>query len=164
MKTRLTFYIVSLFISAISFAQTSENSKISQLIVGGNHNFQLVGEDSKTLIDSLFAHYPKTKRKGYVWKFKNVEIPELDNSFTFQVHQGLYGEEVNNGCDTTKCKNGFYFTTFVSEKYKQHRLANKKATEQDAILIYVKNGRKYGASTKEDAEFVKAFLLAILES
>lgn len=131
------------------------------LFIGGNQNFQIVGEDSKKLVDSLFAHYPKTNRKGYIWKFKNVAIPGIEEPVTLQVHQGLYGEHVEHSEDSTKCKNGHYFTTFTSEKYKQQRLANKKPNEQDAITIYIKEGRKYGISDVEDAKIAKAFLLAL---
>ena len=164
MKKTLILYISSLLISITSFAQTGDECKISQLIVGGNHSFQIVGNDSKPFIDSLFSHYPKTKRKGYIWKFKNVHIPGLEEPVTLQVHQGLHGEEVRNECDSSKCKDGFYFTTFTSEKYKQYRLENKKPNEKDAITIYVREGRNYGVSNSKDAEIVKAFLLAIYES
>lgn len=142
------------------FGQTAdEDPQFRRLVVAGNYNFQIVGDDSDVLIDSLFAKFPKTKRKGYIWKFKNVEIPGIDEALTFQVHQGLYGEER----DTTKCSNGHYFTTFTNEKYKQQRLANQTPYEQGAITIYLKRGRQYGVDTCEEADLVKAFLLSLYE-
>lgn len=164
MKKALIFYISFLIISGSSFAQNSENCSMHHLIIGGNHNFQIVGEDSKTFIDSLFAHYPKTKRKGYIWKFKNVAVPGIEEPVTLQVHQGLYGEHLEHAKDSTKCKNGHYFTTFTSERYKQQRLDNKKSNEQDAVTIYIKEGRNYGISNVEDAKIVKAFLISFYES
>ncbi|GEM_PF-5459384 len=164
MKKIFILSVFFCFVSLTSKAQTSEGYNMFQFIVGGNHSLQIVGDDSKSFVDSLFANYPKTKRKGYIWKFKNVVIPGLEDPVTLQVHQGLYGEDVINENDSNKCKNGFYFTTFTSEKYKQYRLENKKPTEQDAITIYIREGRNYGLSNKEDAEIVEAFLQAMYES
>lgn len=164
MGKALILFSATLLMVTNSFAQDSTSLKITNMKVGGNYNFQIVGEESIPFIDSLFSQYPDTKRKGYIWKFKNVAIPGLDNPVTLQVHQGLHGEDVNSANDSTKCGKSSYFTTFTSEKYKQQRLGNKKQTEQDAILIYVKKRRKFAVSNSEDAKLIKAYLLSLYNS
>ena len=39
-----------------------------------------------------------------------------------------------------------------------------KETEENAILIYIKEGKQYGISTREEAEIVEAFIFALYES
>jgi len=163
MKRKLTLYIASLLISVTLFAQENEDCTISQFVVGGKYNLQIIGDDANPFVDALVAHYPDSKRKGYYWKFKNIEIPGIDKPLTFEVRQGLFGQEQTDAGDGGQFQSSFYFATFTSEACKQDRLANRKPTEQDAISIYVKNGRNYGVS-QEDAEIVRRFLLAIYRS
>ncbi len=163
MKKTLTLYFLFLFISITSTAQTSNDFEVHKFMVGGSHNFQIVGESSNDFADSLFAHFPKTKRKGYIWKFKNVTIPGIETPITFKVHQGLYGEYTSEN-DSENCRGGHYFTTFTSEKYKQRRLSNKKSTEQFALTIYLKNGRNFAVTDSKEADIIKAFLLDLYKS
>lgn len=144
--------ILTLLTTFTSFSQTSDECNITHLIAGGGRNFQIIGDDSGKMIDSLFTNLPDTKRKGYVWKFKRIYIPGIDQSLTFQVHQGIAGSEENGRG---------YFNTFVSEKYKNERLARKKDTEKPAIIIYVKHGRNHIIKTEEEAKIVKDYLLLI---
>ncbi len=135
------------------------------MIVRGSRDFQIVGQASFTMIDALFTAFPKTKKKGYIWKFKQVNVPGLDAPVTFQVHQGLYGTNSNEAADSTsKCKGGFYFNTFTSEKYKEIRLNQNRPNEQPAILIYVKRGRNFAIGTKEEAELIKTYLETIYKT
>ena len=164
MKKTLILCIFTLFVLTSSFSQTSEDCTISQLVINGKHNFQVIGNDVNPFIDSLFSHYPKTKRKGYIWKFKKISISGLEDPITLHVHQGIYGRTAQNESDSTKCNGGFYFTTFTSKKYRRYRLDNLKENEQKAINIYIKKGRKYGISNEEDVKIIKLFLLAIYES
>lgn len=164
MKQKFILYIASMLISATAFAQAVEDCTISKFVVAGKYNFQIIGDDASPFVDALVAHYPDSKRKGYFWKFKNIEIPGIDKPLTFEVRQGLFGEEVYDESDGTKCQNGFYFATFTSEACKQDRIANRKPTEQDAISIHVKNGRNYGLSSQEEAEIVRQFLLSLYRS
>ena len=52
----------------------------------------------------------------------------------------------------------------MNEKYKKERLIKMKETEENAILIYIKEGKQYGISTREEAEIVEAFIFALYES
>ena len=144
-------------------AQNTNINKVNQLVTGGGHNFEVIGIESYAFIDSLFSHFPQTKRKGYIWKFKNVHVPGIENPVTLQVHQGLSGGSVNNNVDTTICKPGSYFNTFTSEKYKQKRLSQSPASESPAILIYIKRGRNYVVSSKSESELIRNYLLSIYE-
>jgi hypothetical protein len=152
MKKIMILFALTFFTSHSSFSQNSEKSNLTCLIAGGGKNFQMIGNESNTMIDSLFTNLPKTKRKGYIWKFKNVQIPGLDSPVTFQVHQGLSGKG-NKG--------NVYFTTFTSEKYKKDRLAQNIDSEEPAIIIYVKRGRKHILKTEEEVKNVKQYLLLI---
>ena len=144
-------------------AQNSNPNKVHQLVTGGGHNFKVIGIESYAFIDSLFSHFPQTKRKGYIWKFKNVHIPGIENPVTLQVHQGLSGGAVRNDIDTTICKPGSYFNTFTSEKYKQKRLSQSPASESPAILIYIKRGRNYVVSSKSEVELIRNYLSSIYQ-
>ena len=87
MKTTIILLSLALLSYKQCFAQKSEGIRISQFIEGGNRSFQIIGAESNSFADSLFAYFQKTKRKGYIWKFKKVEIPGLDTPFTLQVYQ-----------------------------------------------------------------------------
>lgn len=152
MKKLLLLFTLVLFTDYSSFSQTSDECNITYLIAGGGRNFQVIGNESYRMIDSLFANHPKTKMKGYVWKFKSIHVPGIDYPVTFQVHQGLSGKEGNGKG---------YFNTFVSEKYKKERLAQKKDVEKPAIIIYVKQGRNHVLKTDEEAKIVKEYLFSI---
>lgn len=150
-KTKILFALAFLT-SYNTFSQTSDECNITYLITGGGRNFQIIGEESEKMIDSLFANLPGTKRKGYVWKFKRIHIPGIDQPVTIQVHQGLSGKGENGSG---------YFNTFTSEKYKTERLSRKKETDKPAIIIYVKHGRNHILKTEEEAKIVKEYLLSI---
>jgi hypothetical protein len=152
MKKIMILFALTFFTCSSSFSQNSIENSLSYLIAGGGRNFQIIGNESSSMIDSLFAKLPNTKRKGYVWKFKNIQIPGLDYPVTFQVHKGLAGKDENGRG---------YFNTFKSEKYKTERLSRKKETEKYAIIIYVKQGRNHILKTEEDAKIVKDYLLMI---
>lgn len=152
MKKSMLLIALTLCTSFSSFSQNSEEINLTYLIAGGGLNFQMTGNESSIMIDSLFANFPNTKRKGYVWKFKNIQIQGLDYPVTFQVHQGLSGEEGDGSG---------YFNTFTSEKYKTERLSRKIETEKVAIIIYVKKGRNHILKTEEEAKIVKEYLLSI---
>lgn len=160
MKSTLIFLFSFLYLLNAQ-AQVSQTSEITTAVSAGKHHFQIVGEHSNVFIDSLFANFPKTKRKGYVWRFKNIEIEGLDGSVTLEVHQGLSGDYVP--ADGTRCQSGYYFHTFTSEKYKSSLLSKRKANEQEAVMIYIKVGRKYGVD-KAEADAVMAFLKTIYAS
>jgi len=152
MKKILLLFALTFFTSYSSFSQNTEKCTLTCLIAGGGRNFQMIGNESNTMIDSLFTNLPNTRRKGYVWKFKNIQIPGLEYPVTFQVHQGLAGKEDN--------RKG-YFNTFTSEKYKTERLSRKKDTEKSAIIIYVKQGKNHILKTEEESKIVKEYLLSI---
>ena len=145
-------------------AQNSSQCTMTQLIAGGGRNFKIIGSESNSFADSLFSHFPDTKRKGYVWKFKKVHIPGIEEPLTLQVHQGLSGSSGKASCDNSVCRGGSYFNTFTSERYKQKRLNQNISSEQPAIIIYIKRGRNYGVSTKEEAELVRNYLLSVYQS
>ncbi len=163
MKNSLIILCFILSSVNLSNAQNIDQCKMTELITGGGRNFQITGNDSNAFADSLFSHFPKMKRKGYIWKFKKITIPGIEEPLTLQVHQGLSRTFNNSNCDTSKCNKGSYFNTFTSEKYKQIRISQNKVTEQPALLIYVKRGRNYGLKTKEEAEIVRTYLLTICQ-
>lgn len=156
--------ILSIFFLASSLsyakAQTYNDCIIGLYKTGNGWNCQLTGNESNLLIDSLFYHHPKTKRKGYVWKFKNVTVDGVEKPVTFFVHKGIRGTIEKAPNDTTLCKGSSYFHTFTSEKYKKRLLDNRKPTEQDAVIIYLSRGHKYGIP-REEAELVKEYLMEL---
>lgn len=163
MKKSLILFSFLALTTYQSNAQNSEDYKMTQVIKGGGHNFQIIGDASDAFADSLFSHLPETKRKGYVWKFKNVQITGIAEPVTFQVHQGLYGSSGGPNCDTSSCGGSSYFYTFTSEKYKRTRLSQNIPTEDKAILIYVKGRKKYDyvIKTKEEADLVRDYLQSL---
>jgi hypothetical protein len=155
MKKSLLLSLFVLLVSGISFSQSNNDCTLTNLKAGGGYNYQIIGEVSEQMVDTLFVNLPETKRKGYVWKFKNINIPGIDESLTFQVHQGIAGSEQNGRG---------YFNTFESEKYKTERLARKTENEKPAIIIYVKHGRNHVLKTPEEAKIVKEYLLSLFEA
>lgn len=152
MKKSVILFVLTIFSYYFSYSQSNEDCNITYLIAGGGHNFQIIGDQSEIMVDSLFSNFPETKREGYVWKFKNVSIPGLDQSISFHVYQGLAGSDENGN---------EYFNTFVSEKYKTERLSRIKESEESAIIIYVRKGKKHVLRTDDEAKIVKDFLLSI---
>lgn len=161
MKNSIVLLSLLFLTSNLAYAQDSSQCSMTNFITGGGRNFKITGSESSSFADSLFSHFPQTKRKGYIWRFKKVMIPGFDESVTLQVHQGISGTYNNSDSDTSTCNRGSYFNTFTSEKYKQSRIAQNKPSEQPALLIYVKRGRNYGLKTKEEAEFVRKYLLSL---
>ena len=160
MKT-IFFFLCSFFFLSAN-AQCNKDGALTGMISGGNHNFKMVGDESNAFIDSLFANLPETKRKGYTWKFKNVKVPGVAEPLTIDVRQGVYGvmqKKSINSCSGTSS----YFHVYTSEKYKQERLNVRKGTEKDGVIVYLRRGRQFGLSDKEEVELVKAYLLAIYE-
>lgn len=152
MKKSLFICLIAIVVSGFTYSPSNDDCKLTWLKARGGYNFQLTGKVSVQMIDSLFANFPETKRKGYVWKFKNINIPGVEESLTFQVHQGIAGSEPNGRR---------YFNTFVSEKYKTERLARKTDNEKFAIIIYVKHGRNHVLKTPEETKIVEDFLHSI---
>ena len=163
MKQSLILLFALFSAANYSAAQDSDPIQFPQLITGGGHNFQVIGTDSHAFVDSLFTQFSGTKRKGYVWKFRKVEIPGISEPVTLQVHQGIKGYYEKEKCDTNSCGGGSYFHTFTSEKYKKSLLRRKTELEHPAIIIYIKRGRQYGLKTKEEAEIARAYLRSIFE-
>lgn len=141
-------------------SQVEKGYKMSVFITGGGQNIQIVGDESSVFVDSLFAHYPKTNKNGYVWKFKKVSVPGVEEPLIFQVHQGIYGLTGQKSCGTDSTCVGSYFHTFSNKKNKASLLANKRSTEQNAITVHLKRGRNYGV-TSEEVELIKAYLLSL---
>ena len=150
--------IVSCFQSQ---AQDTEEIEMTSLITGGGKNFQIIGDESGAFVDSMFAQLPETKRKGYVWKFKKVQVPGIAEPLTFQVHQGIKGTNDINSTAKSDHKGSMYFHTFTSEKYKQSLLDNQKTTEELAIVIYLRRGRNHAIQTNEEAELVEHYLRSL---
>lgn len=125
--------------------------------VGNSYDYQIIGDSSEVLVENLFNEFTKVKRKGYIWKFKNVDIPGLEEPVTLQIHQGMHGITNHEG-DSSYCKNGSYFTTFTSEKYRQKRLTNQKPNEKLAVLVYIKRGRKFAIVDYKEAKLVEEYL------
>jgi hypothetical protein len=155
MKKYIYLSIICLFSGNFLLSQ-QDNLPFTKYFAGGGQNFQIYGNESSTLVDSLFANFSNIKRKGdkYLWKIKNVKIQGLNNPITFQVHQGVSGKL--NNCEG-------YFHTFENEKYKSKLLSQLKDTEQLAVIIYVKKGRKYVLTTDDEAKIVKDYLLSIYQ-
>lgn len=161
MKKSLILLSLIILSSYQANSQDIEGYKMTELITGGGKNIQIIGAESSLFVESLFVQYPETKRKGYVWKFKNILIPGIDEPLTFQVHQGLYGCSPPAIADTNSCCIKAYFHTYENEKYKKSLLDDKKITEQDAILIYVKRGRNHVIKTENEAKLIKEYLLKL---
>lgn len=162
MKQSLILLFTVCALSHYSNSQNSNSCKLTELIKGGGTNFQVVGIESNAFVDSLFAELPKTKRKGYIWKFKNLEIAGLSEPVTLQVHQGIQGGTEKKS-DSSCCGSRTYFHTFTSEKYKQQLLSKQTELEQPGIIIYVKRGRNYGLKSKEETEILRDYLVSIFE-
>ncbi|MFT6244798.1 MAG: hypothetical protein ACJA0U_001138 [Salibacteraceae bacterium] len=152
MKKILILLSLIILSSSHAVSQDDDGCQMTALIAGGGKNIQIVGAESSLFIESLFAEFPDTKRKGYKWKFKNVVVPGLDKPVTFQVHQGLSGRN-ENGTG--------YFNTFMDDKYKKMRLAQNIETENPAVIIYVKRGRNHVIKTDEEDKLVREYLLSI---
>jgi len=143
-----------LFSSILCLANDKPAESVNLLKAGGGWNFQITGkENSAKYINALFSNFPETKKKGYVWKFKNIEIDGIDHELTFQVHKGISGKK-DNGAG--------YFHTFTSEKYKNQLLANQQQNESEALIIYVKDGRKHPLKSMDEATLVKDYLMSLL--
>ncbi|MGB0915790.1 MAG: hypothetical protein ACPGVI_06940, partial [Crocinitomicaceae bacterium] len=76
MKLTCLFLLSFFFLS--TNAQCNKDGALTQMRVGGNSNFQMVGDESNAFIDSLFENLPRTKRKNYIWTFKDVQVPGID--------------------------------------------------------------------------------------
>lgn len=162
MKISLFLLIAVLAFANYSTAQNSDSIQFPQLITGGGHNFQVIGDMSFAYKDSLFSHFDRKQKKGYVWKFKHVQIPGISEPVTLEVHQGLKGYTEEPKYDANKCGGNAYFYTFTSEKRKKTMLENQTELEFPGLIIYVKQGNRYGV-TKDKVQFLEAYLRSIYE-
>lgn len=163
MKQSLILLLALFSAANYSAAQGSDSIQFPQLITGGGHNFQVLGELSFSYKDSLFSHFDKKQKKGYVWKFKHVQVPGISEELTLEVHQGLKGYTEEPRYDANKCGGSAYFYTFTSEKRKESMLKNQTELEFPGLIIYVKQGNHYGVKP-EEVEFLEAYLRSIYEA
>lgn len=161
MKTSLLILLLAISAS-ISYSQDSDTIQFPQLIAGGGHNFQVIGDKSFAYRDSLFSHFDKKPGKRYIWQFKNVEIPGISEPVTLQVHQGVKGYTTAPRYDANWCGGESYFYTFTSEKLKKRILKNQNEFEYPGLVIYVRKGRNYGVAEGE-VEHLEAYLRSIYE-
>lgn len=160
MKQSLILLFALCALSNYSHSQHSDSIQFPQLITGGGHNFQVLGDQSFAYRDSLFSHFGKKQKKGYVWKFKHVQVPGISEELTFEVHQGLKGYSEEPRYDANKCGGRAYFYTFTSEKQKAAMLEKQTDLEFPGLIIYVKQGNRYGVKD-EEVELLKAYLSSI---
>jgi hypothetical protein len=163
MKQSLILLFAAFAFISYSTAQTPETYKVTKLIAGGGRSFQIIGTDSHAFVDSLFTQFSGTKRNGYTWKFRKVEIPGISKTVTLEVHQGIKGYYKKEKCDSNSCGGGSYFHAFMNEKRKEDLLNKQTKLEHPAIIIYIKRGRQYCLKTKEEAEIAEAYLRSIFE-
>lgn len=149
----------------VNYASSQDSTSIQfpQIITGGGHNFQVIGEHSSPYKDSLLSHFGKEQKRGYVWKFKNVEIAGISQEVTLEVHQGLKGYTEKPKYDANRCGGKAYFYTFTSEKRKKEMLKNQSDLEFPGLIIYVKQGNRYGLKNPEEVKLMEAYLRAIYE-
>lgn len=160
MKQSLILLFVIFAISNYANSQQSDSLEFPNLVTGGGHNFQVIGDQSFAYRDSLFSHFGKKQKKGYVWKFRHVQVPGISEELTLEVHQGLKGYSEEPRYDANKCGGSAYFYTFTSEKQKATLLEKQNELEYPGLIIYVKQGSRYGVSLDE-VEFLKAYLRSI---
>ena len=163
MKYSLFLSILLALTATTSSAQDSDSIQFPQLIAGGGHNFQVIGEHSSAYKDSLFAHFNKKEKRGYVWKFKNVKVDGISEVVTLEVHQGLKGYTKDPRYNANKCGGSAYFYTFTSEKRKAEMLENQSELEFPGLVIYIKQGNKYSLKNPEEVKLMEAYLRAIYE-
>lgn len=161
MKTLNLLIIIIIF--SPQFCSTQESKEINISTISSNYGtfYSISGENAVPYIDALFTQFSDKKKRGYIWKFKNVQIPGISKPVTLQVHQGIRGTKERDSCSTSKCGGGSYFHTFTSEKYKETLLSRKKDNEKDALVVYIRRGRSYGLKSKKDTELAKIFLESI---
>lgn len=148
--------IIMLFAGVIcSYGQENKDFKFTVLHAGYGLDLEVFGENSALLTNQLFEKFPNKKRKGYIWKFRKVEIPGLSQKITLQVHEGVHGKTLSANGEKVI---GGYFHTFSNAKYKSNYLTNLKSTEEIGLIIYLKKGRKHVVKTDEELILVKNYL------
>ncbi len=152
---------LSLLLSSAAISQVNEDLRTVHTLHRGHHNLKMIGDDTKAMIDVLFDSQDKKRRRGYVWKFKKVQIPGIDEPVTLQVHEGIHASKKIN---EDECRVGSYFNTFVNDKYKLQRIEYLKPNEERAMLIYIIRGKQFGLDNRQEANLVKDYLLDLLES
>ncbi|MFT6846095.1 MAG: hypothetical protein ACJAUV_002298 [Flavobacteriales bacterium] len=143
-----------------TMGQNKSTITLATFEVGSLKNIQVVGVEAIAFTDSLFAHFNK-KHSRYITKFKKVVIEGIKDPVTFQVHQGYHGTITKQENDTSKSYERAYFRTFTKKNDSSHSTKKKKENEQDAVTIYLKQGKNYGIKTDKELELIKKYLLTI---
>jgi hypothetical protein len=148
-----------LIFSEFSFAQfhTPNALTITQSRGGedyGGYNFQMYGEESTRLKESLLLTFSDFKEHRYIWKIKKIQIPGIDDPVTIRLHEGLHVKK-----ETYQ----FQFLTFKNTKDKELKLLEMDEKENLGVLVYIQHGRKNALKTIEEAAIVKEYLLSLYE-
>ena len=161
MKNIFILFSICILSTYHVFCQNDVGYKVTDFSTAATRHLKISGTESSVFIASLFTRFPETKRKDYTWKFKNVLIPGIEKPLTLQVHQGITGIEKKVVDDSTSSCSYTYFHTFMNDENKAKLLTEKKPSEQDAILIYIKRGRKKVIKTKEELKLVEEYILSL---
>lgn len=142
MKTRIFFFLfLFAFVSPLAIAQ----EQVSVVSMGfedqSERSFWVRGEGSQHFLNHLFESKKNTKRRGYVHRFKHVNVPGIKGKVSLKVHEGIHGKRHQGSCTES------YFRTFTSEKYKQKLTRNMTKDEQPGIIIYLKKEGKHPHTT-----------------
>lgn len=157
MKTTLLILIV--FMVSGSFSQEEIIHKPSHIFtVANTYNLQFIGDKSEKIVSVLFEKFPQVKRKKYIWKFKNVQVPGFEEALSFQVYQGVFGVDTTESIPEDQCSKHYYFLTFQNDMQKELRLAKNIPSEQIAISIYIKKAKKEPLKTRNEAVLVESYL------
>lgn len=157
MKTTILILSI-LLLATVTNAQEKTGTEFQYIKNFNGWHLQLKGHDSQNVIDSLFAHHPKKKRVGHIWKFRKMKISGIDELVTLQVHEGVRGG-VWLRPDSLNCSGSSYFLTFRNKKDKKEKITNLKPSESLGAIVYI---RMKKSVTKEQAKLVEDYLQNLL--
>lgn len=150
----------TLFVSSAGFAQQRKMPEPSNLLLAGNtYNLRFYGDESEKIKTALLKSFPQqVKRKKYVWKFKNIQLQGFEGPLSFQVYEGIFGIDTTGILEDKRYLGSHYFFAFQNDSQKESRMAKKYPSEQVAITIYVKKGKKGSVRTREEIIQVESCL------
>ncbi|MCG8575034.1 MAG: hypothetical protein MI810_09145 [Flavobacteriales bacterium] len=154
-KSLLLLALVALF--QFSAEAKSDELNLKRVVSGQGTHFRISGEQSLKMADAFFIHFADSKRKGYIWNFKKVQIPGMEKKVNFQVMQGISGQ---NSSSSSCCATS-YFHAYTSERYKKQLDETRTEYEQDALMIYIRDGRNSVLNTDDKVALAMDFLKSI---
>ena len=149
------FFALILLFTLSVFGQNNHEIKTVNWSRNGEseRSFWLYEEDAVAFLSGMHSKFKFNQHK-FIHVFRKVTVAGISDLLQVKVHEGVHKKEGD-------CAG---FNTFVNTKYREQRMSNLGENECYGVIIYIKNKRKPGITTKETESAFKNFILETINA